>query len=171
MDDEVCVSLTTTKHIAAAMSDPEELKRANTPIMAVSMCSPLISSIPRMGQLVLEMAKEIYVDSSKKYVYVGESHLIEESSLVEYTETGPSIYAEDFFKQWDEMEMIVFELVMLDPSGLLLFVLRGLWDIDKWDKLEINRGKPRFNILRKPASLLGTFSTHSLGKRGLDKNG
>jgi len=167
-EEEVCVSLTTTKHIAAANSDPTDLKEVNSPILAVSMCSPLNVDISLMSQLVLEMAKEIYIDTNKKYVYVGESHLIKESSLVEYTETGPSIYAKDFFQQWEKMKMIVFELVVLCPSGLPRFVLRGLWDIDKWRKLEIDRGKPKFNILRKPSSLLGTFSIHSIGKRGLN---
>ena len=119
-----------------------------------------------MAKLCYDMAKEVYIDPDEMYVYIGENHNIPQSSIVEYTEHDPHEYATDFFKQWEKTRMLVFEFVLYNAIKRAVFSLKGLWDRDKWHALRIHKGNPSLNVLRKPLSAWGTFSTHNTVKKG-----
>lgn len=165
MDDNINVALTTTKHILATDDgSPEELQKLNTPICTARMRIPMAEmDEERMAKVCLDMAKEVYIDTKKMFVYVGKNHDKPESSLIEYIETSPHEYAEDFFSQWEKLKMLMIEFVVVGIDNKPIFILKGLWDRDKWYSLQIQRGgSPSLSVLKKPTQPWGTFSTHNL---------
>jgi hypothetical protein len=166
MDDNINVSLTTTKHVFATNDgSPEKLQKLNTPICTAKMHLPMPKKDEeRMAKVCIDMAKEVYIDTEKMFVYIGEDHNVPESSLIEYTETSPHEYAEDFFSQWEKLKTLMLEFVVVGIDNKPIFILKGLWvDTDKWCFLKIHRGgKPSLSVLEKPVQPWGTFSTHNL---------
>jgi len=166
MDDSIHVALTATKFILATDGAPEKIQGLNAPVCTAEMKTFIDkASEDRMAELCHSMAKEVYIDIDKRFVYIGENHLLPECSLVEYTEHDPHKYALEFFKRWKKLQMLMFEFTLQDLKGKPIFALKGIWDINKWHSLNINKGNPALNVLKRPLSSWGTFSTHEFEKR------
>lgn len=170
---DINVALTTTKHIVVSDKPVPGLKETNTPICTANMgmgmfgfSSDLEREESNLANICFKMAKQVFIDSEKKYVFIGKDPQDPETALVEYTEEDSHIYAEEFFKQWDTLRTMLFEFTLFDMEGNARFTIKGLWDNDKWFSLEI-RTKPSLTILKSPLPPWGTFSSHEhIGKGG-----
>lgn len=163
------VALSTTKHILAIdKGSPDDVQKMNTPVCSANIYIGLMGYGPqlereeaRLAELCKRMAKQVFIDPVKKYLFVGEDPRILETGLVEYTEKESHQYATDFFEQWEKYHAMLFEFVVLDMDGKTRFALKGLWWENKWFKLEINT-KPSVKILTGAQKQWGTFSTQDL---------
>lgn len=90
-----------------------------------------------VSNLAKEMAKEVYVDSSNKCVFIGEDHNKEITGIVVYSVFNLNKYEIEFFKRWDETKTMLFEHQVKDFNNQEIFILKGLWLKDKWKYLEI----------------------------------
>jgi hypothetical protein len=84
-----------------------------------------------------EMVKEIFVDSSKKYFFIGEDHNNEMTALICYSVEHNGLYEQEFFKRWDEIRSLLFEFQVFGKNGEDIFVIKGLWLKDKWHFLDV----------------------------------
>ena len=144
----ISVALSTTKFIAESVM-PVDMKIdigcANCPTCICEM--PLLSfGIGEMNteviehqysQLMLRMAKEVYVDSEKKYVFIGENSKNDETGLVMYSEFKDSKYTIEFFKRWDDLNQMIFQFTTFGIEDAPLFAVSGFWSKQKWLNLEI----------------------------------
>lgn len=166
INSDIDVALTTTKHTLVAEGSSEDLLKLSAPICVANMCLGTFGleyRIEKLSQTCRGMAKTVYINPEKKYIFIGENPAIPDTALVEYTEKDPREPAKDFFTQWENLHMLLFEFVLLDLKGKPLFVLKGLWNRNKWHSLDI-RKSPTFNVLKEPLHSWGTFSTHNIGK-------
>ncbi len=169
MDNNINVSLTTTKYVLATDDgSPEKLQELNIPVCSAEMKIFVTrDSRKNMADLCRRMAKVVHIDPAAMAVYIGEDPNTPESSLVEYREVDPQKYTIEFFNRWEDTQMLLFEFTLQNLKGKPIFVLKGVWNRDKWHSLRIHRGSPTLNILKSSLSDWGTFSTHNLTKEGL----
>lgn len=99
----------------------------------------------RLSLLCKEMAKTVAI--SKPDVFIGEDPKDLNSALVEYREEKQTPITESFFTQWEQYKLMLMEFQLVDLQGNPIFVLRGLWDKDHWQGLDIY---PEANITVVP---------------------
>jgi hypothetical protein len=142
----VSVTLSSTRHII--QSDSSELLTAlhqyDLPICVAEMGLGLINFNERdelgIACFCKNMAKTIYVNTEKQYVYIGDDYQEPNSALIEYTEEIPTIFTNSFFQRWDLTHQLLFDFNYIGFNGKPVFCIKGLWVIDKWHHLDITPG-------------------------------
>jgi hypothetical protein len=167
-DIQVC--LTTSSYILAGKNIPENFEKYGIPVctaeIGLGMFGYTGSEKEReefvFGQICKKMAKEVFVDIEKRWVFVGEDHKDPETGLIDYTEQKYVQCVLDFFINWTKYHVLLMEfsvsnplqgrksdLTKIDPiagSGTsnfvppkdtTLFCLRGFWEVDHWNSLDV----------------------------------
>ena len=144
---DIKVALSSTGYTLQFDGPPELLellKSHNYPVCVADMGMALIGWTNglereelRLAELCKEMAKTVFVDSEKRYVFIGEDPEDPETRLVEYTNNDAINHCSDsFFKQWDLLKSLFMEFNVIGPQEPL-FTIRGLWTANEWKFLEI----------------------------------
>jgi len=149
---ELKVSLTTSKYIAS--NDSTDFKKDDLPICVTESSIGFFNfgvDLEReennLANLCKSMARTVYIDSSKNYLFIGENPRDSETALVEYIEERPdNIFAQHFFNRWDKLHVMMFEFSIYSlnkkmEQNDLNFVLKGLWDLNHWYTLKIDTHK------------------------------
>lgn len=104
----------------------------------------------KLANLCESMAKTVYIDSSKKFVFIGKDPKDPDTALVEYTEKNSNPYEHEFFVRWDKLHILIFEFTVYNlnkdlKSDDIRFVLKGIWRLNHWSHLKIDTHN-RFQI-------------------------
>lgn len=164
---DISVALTTSAHVIVGDNLPDKFTDLCIPIccaqVGLGMFGFLGSEKERQelvfGEICKNMAKEVYVDTEKRWVFIGENHNDPQTGLIDYTEQDYRICAQDFFKYWDKYHCLMLEFrvfnpmhgadkdLTLDPlmgSGRAvlpedsdLFCLKGIWMLNHWKSLDV----------------------------------
>lgn len=143
--DDIQVALTTTKHVVVLQNASEVLLNstrdadipvcvANTALGMYGPSSDVEEFELRGAQICVKMAKITQIISDKKTVFIGEDPSDLETALVDYTEQGNSVCANDFFKRWDETHSLLFEFSVFDLMGVSRFSVKGIWAEGCWQR-------------------------------------
>jgi hypothetical protein len=150
---DIKVALSSTGHLLQ-IDGPTEilelLKKHDYPICVADMGLGLFgwgNSQEReelcFAEICKEMAKTVFVDPEKRYVFIGGDPEIPETGLIEYTNNDTINYCSDsFFKQWNLLKSLFMEFNVIGPKEPI-FTIRGLWTVNEWKFLEI---QPHSNI-------------------------
>ena len=165
---DIRVALTTSAHLVLGPM-PEQFRQLNLPICCAEIGLGMFGYSESekekeelvVGQLCKEMAKEVFIDIEKKWVFIGVDHNDNETGLIDYTEQNNGECAKDFFTFWEKTHTLmlefrafnalpmIFENKIMDPqmgSGKTfsplpnisdLFCIKGIWLINHWHSLEI----------------------------------
>jgi hypothetical protein len=150
----ISVSLSSTKHTLAGTSPDliNSLHQCVFPVCVAEMGLGLFGFNERdelgISTLCKNMAKTVYVDSEKQYVFIGENPQIPESALVEYTEQIKTTFTESFFCQWNSTHCMIFEFNCIGTKGTSVFCLRGIWVNDKWQFMDIE-ASPNITVVSR----------------------
>ena len=148
MSDNLKVALTSTKHISASESIDHMLLMWEKDI---PVCSAIIGFACFGGgasdkekeelffaDICKTMAKTVFIDEEKKWVFVGENPKDSETGLIDYTEKGETEFSKSFFERWKATRTMLMEFSTYDPIAKeFLFCITGLWISDKWFDLQI----------------------------------
>ena len=143
------VYLSTTAHTMASNLNLEEIKGVSCPVCSADIVlgmfgwgRDLEGAENHYANVMKDMAKTVFVDSEKKYLFIGENPKDEEGGLIIYQETNDNNkFASEFFKRWDEIHMLMLEFTVFDMKSKPRFVLRGLWSRNEWHQLKIEVGQ------------------------------
>jgi hypothetical protein len=134
----VSVSLSSLKHLVLIQGVSPELvevfKRENYPVCVVEMGlamfgygTSLEKEELRMAIICQNMARTVYIDSNKRYVFIGENPKIPDSALVEYTDEIHQQYSDSFFTQWDALHCLILYFNTFGMKGEPTFCIKGFW--------------------------------------------
>ena len=140
---DIQVALSSTEHILQLDGPPEWaelLKKQNYPVCVADMGMLIFGSGQEqeehhIAELCKGMAKTVFVDKKKQYVFIGENPEIPDTGLIEYTNDVESSCSNSFFKQWGLLKSLFLEFNVIGKEPL--FTLKGLWIINEWKFLEI----------------------------------
>jgi hypothetical protein len=145
---DIDVYLTTSKFSLASELDSESFKtfkELDVPVCTTSFCMLLFNSNSQesekfeheWAETSRKMARIVRINSEKMIVYIGDEPEDENNALVQYCEENPNKYAKNFFKSWEEIHQMLFEFVVKGKNNETIFCLKGLWNKDKWQFLDI----------------------------------
>jgi hypothetical protein len=143
--DDIRVSLTTSKFcqkIDGQEDDQNIFVKMNIPVCVSESFLGIISTDVEFlehlhSQIAKKIAKEVFVDLSKNYVFIGEDHNNETTGLIIYTAEKMNVYEIEFFKRWEKTHCLMLEYQVFDANKKALFVVKGFWDKHFWRHLEI----------------------------------
>jgi hypothetical protein len=122
----------------------DTIRSQDYPVCAAQMCMGLYGWGPDlehqehfMANMCKNMAKTVFVDSKKRYVFVGEDPDIPDSGLIEYTDEIQQTFSNSFFIQWDIYHSLVLDFSVVGFKMEPIFCIRGLWSIDKWSFMDV----------------------------------
>jgi hypothetical protein len=127
--------------------NPDTMEILNMPVCLANMSMAFFgwNNVEReelnLAKICQAMAQIVVVDSEKRTVYIGESLIGPQTSLIEYTDVNGGECSKEFFRRWDETHEMFFEFTLLDGKGDSRFCVRGLWSKGKWAHLGM-RGTP-----------------------------
>ena len=142
----ITVSLTSTKYASKVVDgNIDQLIKFDVPVCSSIMGLGMFGFKAEKekyehiwSEMCLKMAKYVYVDSINHSVYIGDDkEHSENTGLIEYTTEKVNEYEISFFKRWEIIKSLIFEHTIVDLENKPIFCLKGLWVIDKWDKLDI----------------------------------
>jgi len=141
---DINVALSSTGHILQIDGPPEIielLKKQNYPVCVADMGLGIYGQGQEqeehhIAELCKAMAKTVFVDMERRYVFIGEDPEIPETGLIEYLSDVDGHCIDSFFKQWGLLKSLFMEFNVLGKNGPL-FSLRGLWVINEWKILDI----------------------------------
>lgn len=150
---DIKVALSSTGHVLQIDGPPELtnlIKEQNYPVCVADLGMGIFGPSRRgqeqeehqISQMCMAMAKKVFIDREKKYVFIGEDPKIPETGLIEYTSDVDGPCSDSFFRQWDLLKSLFMEFNVIGMKEPL-FSLRGLWVVDEWKYLDIF---PRSNI-------------------------
>jgi hypothetical protein len=91
----------------------------------------------RFSIICRDMAKIVFVDSTKRYVFIGREPEDENTALISYYVKTSGGFEEQFFRRWEETRMLLLEFQVFDRSRRDLFALKGVWLKEEWHSLEV----------------------------------
>lgn len=143
---QITVSLSSTQHIT--QSDSSEIlssfHKLDIPVCAAEIGLGLFGFSERdelgVASLCLDMAKTVFIDIKKRYVFIGQDPQDTNSALIEYTEQLNNSFTESFFKRWSLTHHLILNFNCVDFKGVSVFCIQGLWAIYYWKYLDIAPG-------------------------------
>lgn|GEM_PF-4358568 len=146
----ISVALSTTKFISVPKSDTggDVLRRRMIENNIPTCISQLGLGLFGFGadkewfehisaQSCLSMVKTVSIDPKLRTVFIGVDPSNEETGLVIYQEMRDSDYVKEFFLRWEQTKMLLFEHHCIGFDGKPIFVLRGFWDTNHWESVNI----------------------------------
>jgi hypothetical protein len=130
--DDIKVSLTTSKFSPYSIDSNETPQQHQHFVSGNSEYAEHVTS-----SIAKEMTKEVYVDSSRNYIFVGEDHNIEQTGIVVYSPLNLNGYETEFFKRWNEIKTLMFEYQVFGVDKKDIFIIKGLWIQDHWKFLDV----------------------------------
>ena len=152
---KIQVALTTTSHLLGTASGKniQAYKDIDVPVVVAQAGIHIISKKQKeraemvIAQSAIKMAKEVKIDIEKRRILIGEPPFGgPESILVDYTHEKDSECINKFFERWTKKRMLFFEYQVRNFFNQNVCCVRGMWDIDKWYRMEIDH-KPKFGII------------------------
>jgi hypothetical protein len=145
--DDLRVSLTTSKFSRPSeeqdLKDHNEFVALNLPICVTEnylgmVITPLMREKVELviAESLKKMAKTIYVDAAKNYIFVGEDPEIEETGLIVYSVANPGNYEKEFFRRFQEVHSLLMEYQVLDQENKHIVSLKSMWVKSKWQFLD-----------------------------------
>lgn len=131
-ETKVIVYLSSTKSLIT--TGQEKLKNWDIPICSViSLVDKPAKKINKkiLKDICRQMAKTVYVNKKKKYLFVGEDPFYPNTALVEYEIKDNNQFGNIFLERWEKTKVLLLEFNLYDKKKKYLFTLKGLWDDEK----------------------------------------
>lgn len=151
MSSNVKVALTTTGFLKESGGDEFSetmIWKSDAPVCVVEMGFMMFGDDKEffehvIAKSMLEMAKIVFIDIDKKYLFVGENPKKEDTGLVVYEEKDNSNnYASHFFERWQETKSFVIQIHVINMKNIV-FSIVGVWANNQWSILEM---RPKGNL-------------------------
>lgn len=150
----IAVALTTTGFLKE--SDGGELFetvlwRSNIPIcvaeIGIGLFGPDIEQMEHiMAQSCLASIGSVFIDTEKRFVFIGENPDIEDTGMIIYTPEEDTDCNRSFFARWEESHHLLLQYCFYGMDKKPLFSIVGYWIRDHWKILEVKHSE-NFHII------------------------
>lgn len=159
MTTNITVYLTTTKWTQAADTiSVDRIQQLNVPVCVTKMSIMLFGGSNVGGpfgneaienswaETSLKMAKYVIIKPKHKFLYIGtnpnarpKDKTNERDGLVTFIEkkNEENQQVNDFFERWLVTKMLMFEYIVYNNKNEPRFCLKGIWNTNCWQHLEI----------------------------------